>query len=154
MRRPRRHGALRIALVAPLVLAAVVARDAAAFGEKLPWGEREEEECLSLAVVLFAHNNNNNKNNRTRKREARGRRTPARARAASRASRRCTRASGDPETTSPTHRRAPTRSCVVRKPPPAADDADDADDANDANDADNADNADNANNCGLVGCGR
>jgi len=44
MRRPRRPGALRIALVAPLVLAGL-ARDAAATGEKLPWGEWGGESC-------------------------------------------------------------------------------------------------------------
>lgn len=54
MRRPRRQGALRIALVAPLVLAALVAREAAAFGEKLPWGERDErgETCRWLSWLL------------------------------------------------------------------------------------------------------
>ena len=58
MRRPRRPGALRIALVAPLMLAGL-ARDAAATGEKLPWGEwagesrkAVAEDNLSLAVSL------------------------------------------------------------------------------------------------------
>lgn len=56
---PRRTpGALRIALIAPLVLAAL-ARDAAALGEKRPWGELSEARSFDRPLLLSLAVNNN-----------------------------------------------------------------------------------------------